>query len=907
MTNKRNIISKYGPIFLLYLVVSFFIFLKLFIYKGAILGGDWALPVTQNEIDNNFLSYLYTWTDIGNIFGTRPVAQVSIIFAALLKLFSYIGLQGDISLKIILLLVFTLAASNMNLLLRYFKIKPIIALIGGLLYITMPVFFNYSLIGWLFVLLSMAILPLFVYLFLKSIDTGKIIYALLSAIFMSLAMLQSQTIVWYPLVLISIVLAKIISKDKIFVSLKMLLIVALSFLLFNIYWIPELLIFPDRDLINNDVISSTVSIGTSARLSAVNILRLWGGLYNYQFETSYPPAINFVSFIIPLLATIGIYLKRKDHRVIYLTFLFVAPFIISLLNRDLLATIPFAAIIRDVARFVVLSTFSSIILVSFVLDYLFNNFRKKYLPILLTVILIFLFFNISSFWLGKLYGDGKYNYDIRFRTKTLPTEYIELENMLQKENDQKKALFLPLGGMLSSRNDLRYSGEFQEMSDYFANYSHIAGVIGYSDKGSGISEGVTKEINSAISSGDAEYFKKIIARVNINYIIYRRDIKNFSSDLFNNSQKIENFLTTLATDGTANIYFDKGNILALNINDSIPLFGLSNSLVEINSLTEKVAQNLISEEAASLLTKEDQNLIKNFYHMDNDMTQNSILTVTEQNQDYSHFVNQGLNNKIYQFVSLQKLNDIFLVKKWNILQRNANTKKDLSKKEQELIKIIAEAKLNNVRDHYVTYLDNKSEKNRIYFRLNGSVQEASIRINDRQYILQNHSDKNNLSYLDDIILEHGLNFIDSNQAEPIYIFDNVVQEKEKPLPTIETKKINPTKYKIKISNINGDFVFVFNENFNNYWDICDRESLFCHRVIGQNSHFVSNGYANGWIISLSDLEKSNLLIKNSDGSYSAELYVDFWLQRFYVIGAAVSFFSLGVILLILILYRRKQK
>ena len=178
MLNKTRVffaalLLKYRYVFLIYIGVALVFFGKLFLMRGMVLGGDWGNPATDIQTENTFASSLYTWAYSGNPFGTRPVTIVSLLFSFPLRLALSLGISSELFPKIFLVITYALAGANFNLLMKKLGVKAGIALVGGLAYITTPIFFNYSLMGWLFALLSMALLPLFVYLYLQAIEKDK--------------------------------------------------------------------------------------------------------------------------------------------------------------------------------------------------------------------------------------------------------------------------------------------------------------------------------------------------------------------------------------------------------------------------------------------------------------------------------------------------------------------------------------------------------------------------------------------------------------------------------------------------------------------------------------------------------------------------------------------------------------
>ncbi len=75
-------------------------------------------------------------------------------------------------------------------------------------------------------------------------------------------------------------------------------------------------------------------------------------------------------------------------------------------------------------------------------------------------------------------------------------------------------------------------------------------------------------------------------------------------------------------------------------------------------------------------------------------------------------------------------------------------------------------------------------------------------------------------------------------------------------PAIKLQKISHTKYKIDVSGAKGPFILVLNNTFDYSWEVTVNKEII-------NTHFIVNGFANGWILS-------------KEGDYSVEINLTVW-------------------------------
>jgi len=896
---KENFV-RYRYVFLFYLLVSTLIFIKMFFSAGSVVGSDWGFPDNTAQLKVFFDSLLHSWTRAGNLFGTRQLASVSVIFFGPIYLLSKVGIPISLLVKLFIVFVFALGASNLNLLLRYMNLKSSSALIGGLVFVLSPIFFNYSLIGWIYVLFSFSMLPLFIYLFLRAIDSGNYRYVLLAAIIFSLAIIQSQTIVWYWLVTLSLVIGHGIVTRQFWRSLKYAFLLMISFLALNFYWLPALILLPDQGVSGGEIVKSSISLGTSLRLSTFNILRIWGSLYNYQFENSYPKVLELLSFTIPMIGLSCVFFVKKFKKHIsYLLMIFLIPALFYFADRQVISGLPFANLIRDVARFSVLSTFALSAMIAITVDQLQTvkiSTRKWLYPL----ILLILFVNTYPFWSGNLFSFPKSGFDFRLRTKVWPAEYEELNQKLQNENQEQRAIFLPLGGLVSLSNDLRYKGAFHEVPDVYSGYSPIPATISFSDRSYGASSEVVNAIDQSIKNQDIDQLEYLSTLTKINFIVIRRDMDFYDWD---EDQKLdfEDKLKSLVASGRAEVYMDQGEIYAIKFKSEKNIIDAQSQLVEINSNSGKILSDYLDIRFISLgkFKEIDQyRLISGLFPDQN------LFTYNQQNSILSSFVQNTPDG--YKFFSLENVRDTILLQKWSYYQQNLNLKLDegIKKENRKSILAIESASLPaNLSGKYIVYLNEDVENSVAYFE-SKSAESNKLKINGKNYLLKPAGD--GLSVVEALNLSKGPNIF---QVSDKNIVPLLLKTKGLPvgdaIPKITPKKLNASEYSIKIENAKNDFYLNFAENFNSYWRITKKGGLLDKELVPAGNHFVSNGFGNGYRIKLNDLEKAGAVSKNSAGTFSGEVRLVFWPEKTILPGLVVTSLSLLVILYLLFAQRKE--
>lgn len=874
--------KNYLIYFIIFLAFSFFLFLPLFNLNGIVVGGDWSMPETRSQIEIFFNSQLNSWSNSSNLFGGRQISNTSILYALIIYLASTAGITVAFISKLIFPLIFAFAAANINLLLRSYKIRPLVSFLFGLVFVTSPLFFNYSLMGWQFVLFSLALMPLFTYFFQLSLESKRgLNFILISAIIFSLAVVQSQTLIWYPLIMLAVILANSSSRKEVFFqAIKKFFLVIFFFFLLNLYWLPAMLFFPDPGVSGSNMINSTISLGTSLRLSAINLLRGWGSLFNFQFESSYPPGFPIVSFVLIFLS-LTIFLWKRQVNKNWLTFLtlLLIPIAFYKIDRDLLTYLPFANLIRDLARFSVLSTLSLVVLGAFAVDQLFlikNLFARRFLLIFIVVILIL---NSWPTLNWEMFSYSRGESDFRFRTYKQSAELSEFEEKINQE-ENLRVLYLPIGALINL-DDKRFDGGFEKIWDTQGAFSKNPGAITDSDRGQGAASGLVRLLNLAIKNRDLERLNSLAEIAKINMLVFRRDGKYYD---WGEEEKndFENKLDALVTDGKADIYFDQGDVLAVKYKNSESLVQTSQDYTLVDSSQLQVAEEiypdifprgLVSDASFSngsllLEVKELVNLPLIYQNEQKlpDLNSKYKIFLFHQNQD------------IYNLISNKKA----LCKKNS---QNYKLKKNLLNQAKECYQVLSDISCaDSGCDDYYTFLPSSIPPSAEIIFI--SDQNETVVFNGKSYSLNEAEKMSKYFKLEVDNLQPGLNRLEPKKSRPIFV--QMIGNPVASVTNLEYQKINPGKYKIYVEK-DGIKLLTFNQNFDHYWRIYQDDSLFLRAVSSDDKHLIVDSYANGWLI---DTDKFN-----------GDLYIIYWPDRLLVIGGFLTIMTLALMIVFLAINR----
>jgi len=125
--------------------------------------------------------------------------------------------------------------------------------------------------------------------------------------------------------------------------------------------------------------------------------------------------------------------------------------------------------------------------------------------------------------------------------------------------------------------------------------------------------------------------------------------------------------------------------------------------------------------------------------------------------------------------------------------------------------------------------------------------------------------------------------------------------------TVSYERLNPTKYSVKLSDVNGNVSLVLNEGFHPKWKLYP--NISSKKAVTQlnRGHFEINNFANGWNISVDELCKiPDVCTSNSDGTFEVSLDIEFAPQRYFRVGLLISLATLFSCLILLTIKSQKK-
>ena len=457
----------------IYVVISVLFLFGLIISSGDVAQGDWGIPLTSSAAVNDFSSRLFVRSYNG--FGVTGLDRWCFPFLPLLNaVLAPLGFVGGAEIKILAVFLVSLGGITGYILGRSFRLSKSSSFLSGLFFMTTPIVFNWLIFGWLFYLIAYALFPLMILATKKFIETGDLRYALINGLILSIATVQPTFVLIYPLISFLFVLFESKGYFKVIrrgltltaISLFVWFLLALSF--FTSYNNTESLSFYFTDYLHG------ITSQFSNFLTLINPIRLWGGTFNYQFETYFPQGLIFLSFIPVIIAMLAIFLRPANRRVLFFSVCYLPVFLAYFISNNmayLVSNLPYGAIFEAPSIFLVPASLGLAMLIGYTnqtIPALFFKFKKLFSPHLFrnlsfVIILILIVLAGIPWWTGQISGDPISGPPHKLNLYEIPSGYTKWNNGLDVNNEYF-ILYLPLQANVQIKDTDYFSNEYEGVS-----------------------------------------------------------------------------------------------------------------------------------------------------------------------------------------------------------------------------------------------------------------------------------------------------------------------------------------------------------------------------------------------------------------------------------------------------------
>jgi hypothetical protein len=363
---------------------------------------------------------------------------------------------------------------SMHYFLGYLGFNRRLQFIGSLIFGFLPSQYNFLAFGWYLVSFQLALVPLLLVLFHKSIFSAKRYMPLLGGLLGGYIIFLTSLLPAILLLLVGLLFVELRnqSSDK-FIQIKDVLLRTIQFLatsiIANSFWlVPSIFSLVNGDRRFNSIDTNSVSLGTSINVRPMTPINQWGTGFNSSFEIamSENPLRAVSMWAIPVLIVIGLFgsWSYKISRSFF-TFSLSLLFLMATSNQvDVIKLLVDLGLGRDSGR---LYSVGSIVAVPLVL----SGISK--LESLLESILKFARVSAVGFLVGflvvLLVGNAFFTHGLSpdsrpvqpalswVRSKTLDSDQRSLNRFLRNQQTEPTILYFPTSEFIVPRFDPNFS------------------------------------------------------------------------------------------------------------------------------------------------------------------------------------------------------------------------------------------------------------------------------------------------------------------------------------------------------------------------------------------------------------------------------------------------------------------
>jgi SAM-dependent methyltransferase len=936
----KAIIIKFFT-FLFFLILSTIILRDIF-FSSSFIGfnHDWDFPMTNVSLKNFCIRSLFVWSD-GNA-GYPFVYPAENLYRYLLFPLSFLELSGLIVIQLILLLVFTFGGYFMYSLLRNsFKLSYFPSLISGFFYATTPVIFNKVAAGHIPYIIAYALSPLILAFFIKYTTTRETKNLIITSLLLAFATIQIQFAIM--LTLLFFLYAILIAKMKIGTLIKTFSFMILLVSLVHMFWLlPSL--------------NSASFLETLQGASSIENLRTWGtsfinafrmvGYRSPHFEIalsnfSYKYLWDIASLAIVFFSFGSLLIKKSRINLFFagislITLIFTtvaAPF--STIVYFLYSAFPIFNVFREVYHLAFLIAFSYSIMLAFFLQAISKSKKLKTRLKGVTMIVIFgiVIMNNPFIYSGDFSGQVQ-KYQLDDQSLSIINGYI------QSDGDYR-VLYMPL--LLPFKyDDLTYHG--------------IDPMIAYSQK-STVGNYVNSDFLNRIAIAfylPSSNLTNILSILSVKYAFFRNNLQSMLPlylnegrlPIGNGSYDIRPIWTN---DNLLQTLTNQQNLDLLRVTENLSIFETKGFLPHIYTATIPIAVEGSTDKLFTLLLSSPiDNLDSKAIFLSEQLNPEQWELVKNNNEtisiDEKIITTQPYSDQAKPFNWTTMPNDTIEIRYydgWKSVIRTDGQENETSLSFASLDACPYEFPSLNASgwdalDSTLIYIKNSNQAIRIdQIFENGEPLTNIIGIwweTDWQgmgtktvnYPIVIPPNQRAIIQVGDIT--NGT--VTFQSLTSTTLSSNQIDSDKK--PEITYKKVNPTRYEVKIENASDPFFIVFNENYSPQWNAYGQDeiaefsevtvnypnlhvaevnheeqftpqdaSYLFKRSLDEKNHFSANGYANAWYIDPAQIDK------NEDGSFAITIY--FLPQSYFYLGLVISTLTLAVCLGYLLLNWKLRK
>ena len=434
-----------------YVAISVFTLFGVITSSGNAAQGDWGIPLTASAALNNFCSYLFVWQYNG--FGGVGSSWGFPFFTLLNASLAPLGFVGGTEIKVLSVLLVALAGITAYILAKSFGLGFFSSFLSGLFFMTTAVVFDWLMFGWISYLIAYDLLPLMILTTKKFLETSDVRYALINGIILALALEQPTFILVYPL--LGFLFAVFESRGDLKIILRGLILTVVSL---SVWFLTALSFFTSYNNVGTfaPYLGSLFAgqLAMFGHLSPLlNPIRLWGSMRSYQFETYFPKELTLLSFAPVIVAMIGVLLKPRDRRVLFLLLAYLFVFVSYEAYHNfsfLVYNLPYGPIFEAPSIFLVPASLGLALLIGYTnqtisrVSIRFKNAISKNLvrSVCFIAILIVVISASIPWWTGQASGTPIPGPSTKLNLYQIPSGYTEWSNTVGADNEHF-VLYLP--------------------------------------------------------------------------------------------------------------------------------------------------------------------------------------------------------------------------------------------------------------------------------------------------------------------------------------------------------------------------------------------------------------------------------------------------------------------------------